>query len=387
MVDDAIALAQARQVLITASPGNVPDGVNTPQYPAANSYVISVAATTASGAFATFTTTGKIDFAAPGDKIFSTFYDNQTWSPGFSGYAGTSCASQGGAVSAYGYCSGTSMSAPMIAGSIGVLRSANPLQTDVQTKSALTAHANRFGATASQVGAGVPNIGQSVQDILFGPGGNNGLTPLFILYSSGLTNHLYTTVPQMAMAAISGTLKHGASGYTNNSAAYVSASTSEGTQLATYSFPGAPPFTPKPVAAIDLFTITTRFAVPLVPLYRMSWSNGSGSVDHVYTTNATGISAYNSVGYALDGIEGYLYPNTIAQPLGTVRVYRRYNPTLDRHVLFPEAQLSLFTSLGYTVSDGGNDWIGYACPNPLPSAGPCTKPRPPLTAIEYLLLH
>jgi hypothetical protein len=59
------------------------------------------------------------------------------------------------------------------------------------------------------VGAGVPNIGATVPDVLTGAGGNSGLTPLFVLINQNVNNRLYTTVPQMASAAGAGTLKHG----------------------------------------------------------------------------------------------------------------------------------------------------------------------------------
>jgi hypothetical protein len=68
------------------------------------------------------------------------------------------------------------------------------------------------------------------------------------------------------------------------------------------------------------------------------------------------------VGYKLDGIEGYLYPKTLPQPAGTVRLMRKYNPARDDHAIFPESQLSAMAAQGYT-QNSGSDWIGYVYPN------------------------
>ncbi|MGB5146109.1 MAG: hypothetical protein WBN86_03170 [Porticoccaceae bacterium] len=68
-----------------------------------------------------------------------------------------------------------------------------------------------------------------------------------------------------------------------------------------------------------------------------------------YTADTAGVSAYQSVGYKLDGIEGYLYPETMSQPAGTVRLMRKYNPARDDHAIFPESQLSAMAAQGYEL--------------------------------------
>lgn len=68
------------------------------------------------------------------------------------------------------------------------------------------------------------------------------------------------------------------------------------------------------------------------------------------------------LGSFLDGIEGYIYPKTVTQPIGTVRLMRKYNPARDDHAIFPETALSAMTAQGYT-ENSGSDWLGYVYPN------------------------
>src|SRR5690606_36114800 len=112
-------------------------------------------------------------------------------------------------------------------------------------------------------------------------------------------------------------------------------------------------------------------SVPLVPLYRLSWKCGDytpsppavcsswpAHVDTTYTADSAGVSAFVSVGYQLDDIEGYIYPKTLSQPTGTVKLMRKYNLDRDDHAIFPENLLSYYTSAGYT-QNSGSDWLGY----------------------------
>lgn len=85
-------------------------------------------------------------------------------------------------------------------------------------------------------------------------------------------------------------------------------------------------------------------------------------MDTTYTADPTGVAAYQSAGYKLDGIEGYIYPKTITQPLGTVRLMRKYNPQRDDHAIFPETALSAMTAQGY-IQNSGSDWLGYVYRN------------------------
>ena len=364
-VEDAIALAASRQVSIAAAAGNNRPFVTTTDFPATNPYVMSVAATLATGAWASWSNVGKIDFAAPGDKVHSTFYSMSSWSTENVAGAGTDCRADGNESAApyhhYGFCTGTSVSSPMIAGSAALVRSANPLLSDAAVKNYLTAYANRHGASSFYVGAGVPNVGASVYDALYGTAGNLGVTPFFVLHGGSPINRFYTTVPQMASSAIAFGLKHGSIalrgvfGYTP--------AAGEGSAVSGYAFPGT---AGTPVAAVNLLTTVNRYGHATVPLYRFSYGDYSLQAIHLYDTNPNVGS-----GYVRDGIEGYVYPVSAAQPPGTVRLIRKYNPGTNRWALFPESQLGYFTSIGFTAPAGNADVLGYVCPHPLPNAGVC----------------
>jgi hypothetical protein len=126
-------------------------------------------------------------------------------------------------------------------------------------------------------------------------------------------------------------------------------------------------WTERPHAQVYILTThndPTGTGREIVPLYRLSYHEGSSSlnVDHTYATDQAGIDAYEAVGYKLDGIEGYLYSSSQEQPAGTVKLYKKYNPSRDDHAIFPESDLSYMTSQGYT-DNSGNEWIGYVYPN------------------------
>jgi len=203
--------------------------------------------------------------------------------------------------------------------------------------------------------------------VLYGGGGNLGLTPLFALTTGGPTpNRFYTSVPQMASAAILFGLKHGSAGHAGTFG-YVPASGEA------WSVPWYPSFTgtsSTPVAAMNVLTTGKRYGQPTVPLYRFSALDSQGQGIHLYEN-------YPIVpwapGFVRDGLEGFIYPYLplAPQPPGTVRLYRRYNPQTNRYALFPEGQLDYFAAQGYTAAVGSGDVLGYVCPHPLPNVGVC----------------
>jgi hypothetical protein len=296
----------------------------------------------------------------PAKQVMSTFYEGYPYFP-------PSCSDTSG----YGLCTGTSMSSPYAAGIGGLVRSVNPLLSKASVRTILTSTASRSAAGLgwdAHLGYGIPNAASAVDAALGKVAGTtlkNRLTPLFSFYSSLATDSLYTTVPQMAAAALLG------------SSAY-SSSTTDPAVPAYTGFPGVAtcqvsPCTNAPRAAVYIFTSDKApytGSLPLVPLYRMTYKPANTSDPHrdtTYTTDSGGLVAFKGVGYELDGIEGYIYqrctPEPSCIPAGAVRLYRLYSASRDDYAIFPESQLAAMQAAGYTSSPGLNDWIGYVYPN------------------------
>ncbi len=319
------------------------------------------------------------DLMAPAKDVLSTTYTNHDWNPGLG--CGDHFPQGVGApdpTPGYGTCTGTSMSAPYVAGISGLLRSANPLLWKGNIRSILLSHADRAGAWDPQYGYGVPDAGASVAAALGTVGGRvlpNRLTPLFSLYSDTAKDYFYTTVPQMAAAAVSGNLNGTcdpqAGGSCTTPPALVPYLPVGPTVHGYPQFPSSS--TVFPAASVYIFTTEAppfAGAPPLVPLYRMSYKDptpGSLHRDVTYTTDTTGILAFKSVGYELDGIEGYIYapctPEPGCIPPGAVHLHRRYNPQRDDFAIFPDSELTQMLNQGYTSTGGASEIIGYVYPN------------------------
>jgi serine protease len=319
---------------------------------------------------------------APAGGIVSTFpvgVDYDTVPPYCSDLAGHDTSGPGS--DGYGTCTGTSMSAPFVSALAGIVRSINPRLTASQVKTTIqqnsgsfTGHYPNNGSPMDLTSKGMPNASAVVASAVSQT--TNRLTPLFVLYSSSRLDYFYTIVPQMASAAIAGTMepRNSGSGCTMNY-------TSNSTWISGYlSFPGTSGSCTNPIPGAQVWVFTTPLnpksaTDPLVPLYRMSWRCGDPSsnppsicstnplhIDVTYTADAAGIVAFQNVGYKLDGIEGYIYPKTSPQPTATVKLMRKYNPTVDDHAIFPDTLLTQMASQGYT-QNSGSDYIGYVYVN------------------------
>ncbi len=402
MICDALSFADEHDVVFAVSSGNDLGDIN---FPARDPRVLAVGGIQAGnpnvfwqesvcpltgtqecGSNYTVTAGRRMqDLVAPAKDVLSTVYTNYDSNPTlhcgdhFPQGLGVTDPTPG-----YGTCTGTSMSAPHVAGIAGLLRSANPLLTKGNVRSLLLDHADRAGAWDPRYGYGVPNAGASVTAALGTVGGRvlpNRLTPLFSLYSSIAQDYFYTTAPQMAVAAISGNLNGTCDPQADGSCKTPPA-------LVPYSpvgppVPGYPQFpfisctvspcTIFPAASVYIFTTEAppfAGAPPLVPLYRMSYKDptpGSLHRDVTYTTDTAGILAFKGVGYDLDGIEGYIYapctPEPGCIPPGAVRLHRRYNPQRDDFAIFPESELTQMLNQGYTSTGGASEIIGYVYPN------------------------
>lgn len=392
---DALSYASSRDVLPVAAAGNY--NANEPQFPASVASVLSVGglelnkpvnpATWSKWYYGPFVENGQnVTIAsnypggsgvmAPARGIVSTFPLGDTWNAELPyRCADTNGVDESGVANdAAASCTGTSMAAPFVTALAGVLRSINPRLNAAQIRANITGSAGSFtssyGNKALRTSYGLPNVNTAVTTTISQT--SNRLTPLFAFYSANRTDYFYTSVPQMAAAAVSGTLAPRASGSP-------STMTYGAVGSAVNGYPSFPGVSGSALAQVWVFTTPVNpknAADPLWPLYRLSWKCGDATptpptaicasfpkhIDVVYTADPAGVTAYKDSGYKLDGIEGYLYPKTSPQPAGTVRLMRKYNPARDDHAIFPETLLSAMQAQGYT-QDSGSDWLGYVYPN------------------------
>ncbi|WP_344222436.1 S8 family serine peptidase [Kribbella sancticallisti] len=137
---DAVKRAYDKGVVVVAAAGN--DGNGVPQYPAAFPEVIAVGATNPTGALTDFSTFGDwVDIAAPGWDILTTGPRALT-EPGYEPYR---------------FCTGTSCSAPIVAGVAALVKNKWPTFTSAQVAQRLKVLSRDAGprGTDPYYGAGI----------------------------------------------------------------------------------------------------------------------------------------------------------------------------------------------------------------------------------------
>jgi len=136
------------QILSVCAAGN--SGSNsdiTPRYPSSYNVdnIIAVASISSSNTLSTFSNYGKssVDVAAPGGGILSTFLNNT-----------------------YRYLNGTSMAAPFIAGTIGLIKSIKPDISMSDIKSAIIDSADQIYSMADKLLGGKINVSSAIKHAL-----------------------------------------------------------------------------------------------------------------------------------------------------------------------------------------------------------------------------
>lgn len=317
--------------------------------------------------------------------VLSTTYPNSLWAD----YAECGDAYGTPPGDGVGWCTGTSMSAPQIAGAIGLLRSVNPLvsmgmpEPPVGTALGLRAV---LAQTASQAaigqawnpgsGYGIPDVAAAARRLLgkvAGGGVRNRATPLFRLYSAYATDFAETTSPQYALSLMIAQAHQ-----------YVQPTSGLGVEPAVpgYAFPyeaddpnnandtfeSTPPAAPRAAIYVLATDVKPRGEWPaLVPLYLMEKPKASGR-DHLLVTTKSDIEAAHAGGYDIINIQGYIYEPCALEPAcvppGSEPLYRQCNQANSDCATFLESERAAFEAGGYTYAypPGSVRKLGYAYP-------------------------
>ncbi len=316
--------------------------------------------------------------------VLSTTYPNTTWVD----YA--ECGDGYGTPmgDGIGWCTGTSMSAPQIAGAIGLLRSVNPLlpvgvpEPPIGPPPGLRAV---LAQTASQAGIGQawdPRIGYGIPDVaaaarrllgkVAGGGVRNRATPLFRLYSAYAKDFAETTSPQSALSLLIAQAHD-----------YVQPASGLGTEsiVPGYAFPydaddpsdmydsyESAPAAPRAAIYVLTTNVKPRGEWPaLVPLHLMDKPKASG-YDHLLVTTKADVEAAHASGYDLRTIQGFIYqtcaPEPACMPPGAEALYRECSTANADCATFLESERAAFEAAGYLSAfpAGGATKLGYAYP-------------------------
>ena len=198
----AIQYAFDHGVLVVAAVGNEYATGNPTEYPAAllqprgsngvGGAGLAVAASTLTGSRARFSNTGSwISLAAPGENVFGDVSSSST--PAQYPRA----ALPGSQAGLYGYASGTSFSAPQVAGAAALVWAANPKLTALQVAQILKATASGNGRWTPDLGFGVIDVAAAVATAQSGqPGvllsGNRVKSRLHLTWSGDTSSYTLT---------------------------------------------------------------------------------------------------------------------------------------------------------------------------------------------------
>lgn len=323
------------------------------------------------------------ELMASAKSVISTTYPNVDWNPILS--CGDSLGTPMG--DGIGFCTGTSMSTPQVAGIVGLLRSINPLvlsgdpvpvggqPVGLRAVLAQTTDRAQIGlGWNDKLGYGIPDAADAARRMLGKVAGvvvKNRVTALFRFYGAVSKDFADTTSPQYATAlAINSTYNY----------------QTQGTAVPGYStFPIEPTWASSPTPRANVYVLTTEYSPrasnpTLVPLYLVSrvraypvgCTTGAGcnlnNRDLTLLTTAAELELAHAAGYDLTTIQGYIYapcsPEPACIPPGAQQFYRACKVSDDDCATFLESERAGFEAAGYTAAypSGSNKRMGYAYP-------------------------
>ncbi len=372
---DAITLARLREMLFVAATGNA-DVDNQVDFPASEpNTVVAVAATNSAGTVwyhgagnplgnsETGSSLQKVDFVAPGARVVSSFYSGATYN------SAVICNDWTG-LAAYDECTGTSMAAPHVSASLALVRSINPLATAASVISLLSSTGTNVPKPPGVFPVGnykMPSLLTAVNQAIA-----NGYTwPAFAMVTNtSQWNRFTTAAPQMARAAIAGTMLPTL--IAPVSPVYYVPDPNAPLVSGYAAFPDS---TSQPRAYFKVYTKLKASQTTLKPLYRLSKLQNVGNgrdecgnlmpvptkpipVIHTYTTSKTTRNQLMGSGagqcYKYDGVEGYVAPSNLG---GLQELFQLYNPTADSYILVPSSKVSLANGIGYAQNQTSLGWV------------------------------
>lgn len=306
----------------------------------------------------------KYQFLAPAKNVLSTFYYGATYNGDvfcgdrYDPYPDGDPLHYNGAdklTTGYGTCTGTSMAAPIISGIIGLIRSANPLLNSADVQAILKRRSSGNGTPISaQYGWGIPSAADAVVAAMSGANASNPnlydasivnrTTPLFSAYSSQGKNHFYTSVPQMAAAAILGTLRP-APAYKTNAQPVSRSCTSQAANLCgnvNLNLPAIQVLNPDGSnagvnAGVRHFVTSGSTTVTSNPGYSLSDSLGVAHPNAVWTSMIPDVSRSATIAFAADT----LYPLNYTPKGNLVSNYNLF-PGVTGSGLYPRTLINVY---------------------------------------------
>ena len=317
----------------------------------------------------------KIDVVTQAKDLHSTFYTGAEWNPTI----GCTDSDDNVIDDGYGNCTGTSMSAPLTAAILQLMRSTLPLLPNgdydpnnlvglINVLNHTATSSTGSGSHDPYYGYGMPNARKALEVLLGKSNGvqlKNRLTPMFVMFSTGFNDHVYTSFPQLATAYL-----------TIDSNFFIpDVNTSRVNEFTDFWYDhndqeaGSIPIQfPPPRASFYVFTTNNNpftGVKDMVPLRRMD-KTVTGNRNDTYAVSNAEIKTFHNNGYNLDGIEGYILPKCSPQPdcaipSGSIALYRDETDDMNHKLVpieqdFPVPDNAVL--LGYVYLNEDNDGDG-----------------------------